>query len=272
MKPFFSISLILSLSIVLMAAGTVQAPGAKAQTNIFRSIAHKAFKKGEVLEYKMHYGPVDAGVARIEIMDEEHKIGDRNVLHIVGTGKSNGAFDLFFKVRDQFETYVDEEGVFPWFFSRRCDEGGYKIKQDYVFHQSKNVMEDKRKAEEMDVPANIQDMISAYYYARTLDMNKTKIGDTITVPTVVDNEIFPLQIKYKGLETVKTGLGKFECMKFNPIVQAGRIFKSEEDLEVFITNDENKIPVLAKAHVLVGSIQMELTSYENLANPIAKIN
>ena len=254
-----------------MAAGKAQAPEAPKSSKL-RSLSHNAFKKGEVLEYRVHYGLVDAGTARIEIKDEEHNVGERSVLHIVGTGKSNGVFDWFFKVRDRFETYVDEEGVFPWLFVRRCDEGGYIIKQDYVFHQSKQILEDKRKEEEIAVPANIQDMISAYYYARTLDMNQTALGDTITVETIVDNEIYPLQIKYKGLEKVKTSLGTFECMKFNPIVQKGRIFKTEEDLEVFITNDENKIPILAKAHVLVGSIQMELTNYENLANPVALVD
>ena len=236
-----------------------------------REIQHHAFQVGEKLHYKFAYGIINAGVATLEIKKPERTIHDRELLHIVGEGRSISAFDWFFKVRDRYETYIDEKGVFPWLFIRRINEGGYSKAQDYQFFQEDGyvVNEDKEK---YNVPMAIQDMLSSFYYARTLDFTNAKKGDVFVIQSFVDEEVFPLRIKYAGTKTIKIKEGKFKCYVFNPQVQEGRIFETDDDLTVYITADENKIPVLAKAKVLVGSIRMELTGYENLANPIAKVD
>lgn len=235
-----------------------------------RSIPNNAFKKGEVITYRVHYGFIDAGTARLEVMDEEKKYGDRDAYHIVGTGKSRGAFDWFFKVRDRYETFIDADAIVPWVFLRRVDEGGYKINQNYVFNpfQQKVIADGKP----FDTPANVQDMLSSFYYSRCIDYSKAKAGDIFTIPSFVDNEIFEMKIKYIGRETIETDLGTFKCLKFRPVVQKGRVFKKEEDLNVWITDDDNHIPIRAQAEILVGSIKMDLESYSGLASPISKIS
>jgi len=236
-----------------------------------RELNYNAFQAGEKLHYKFAYGFINAGVATLEVKKVEKKIQDRDLLHIVGVGKSISAFDWFFKVRDRYETYIDEKGVFPWLFVRRIHEGGYEKAQDYKFYQSHGyvVNEDKERYE---VPEAVQDMLSSFYYARTLDFSSAKKGDVFIVQSFVDEEVYPLRIKYAGKKTIKIKEGKFRCHVFHPQVQEGRIFETDEDLTVYITADENKIPILAKAKILVGSIRMELTGYENLANPIAKVD
>ena len=87
--------------------------------------------------YKVHYGLVDAGFATLEVKETTKNINGRKLLHVVGKGKSISAFDLFFKVRDRYESYIDQEGMFPWIFIRRVYEGGFEIKQDYTFYQHK---------------------------------------------------------------------------------------------------------------------------------------
>jgi hypothetical protein len=87
----------------------------------------------------------------------------------------------------------------------------------------------------------------------------------------VDGEYYPLQIKYIGKEAITLRNGKFQCIKFRPVLQKGRIFKDEEDLNVWITDDKNRIPVMAQAKVLVGSIKMELTNYSGLTHPISRL-
>jgi hypothetical protein len=234
-----------------------------------RSINYKSFAAGEKLTYRLHYGAIDAGEATLRVEKSSKKVRDRELLHVIGEGKSISAFDWFFKVRDRYESYIDKDGVFPWLFIRRIDEGGFKLSQDYTFYQHKKKVTDGKKT--FNVPENVQDMISAFYYARTIDFSKAKPGDIFTINTFVDNEIFPMKIKYAGKETIKIRNGKYRCMKFYPVIQTGRIFKHEEDLSVWISDDGNKIPILAKAKILVGSIKMELTDYENLANPISKV-
>lgn len=236
-----------------------------------RTIDYDAFKEGEYLKFVLHYGIIDAGVAELWVLKSPHTYHDNEVFHIIGTGKTLGAFNWFFKVRDRYETYLDKDGVFPWKFVRDIREGGYDKVQRYRFYQHKTAVKtDDGKV--YKIPPFSQDMLSSFYYARTLDFSDAYPGKIFTIPTFVDEETFPLKIKYMGRETITVRSGTYRCLKFVPVLQEGRIFEEEEDMIVWVTDDANHIPVLAQAKVLVGSIKMELVDYENLANPIAKIS
>ncbi len=234
-------------------------------------VEHNAFKRGERLEYEVSYGWLDAGEAIIEITHEKKQIAGRDVFHVIGTGNSLGTFNWFFKVRDRYETYVDEAGVFPWIFIRDIHEGGFDLKQYYTFDHFKEKVT-TNKGKEFDVPLGVQDMISALYRARAMDFSHIEPGQIFEIQAFVDNEVWPLKIKYLKTETIELDKGDFNCMVFVPVVQTGRIFKKEEDMMVWVTNDKNKIPILAKAKVVVGSVTMEIRDYKGLANPIAKID
>lgn len=236
-----------------------------------RAITNDAFKVGEKLTYRVHYGFVDAGEAVLEVKESPWKFNGRPAYHVVGTGKSLGAFNWVFKVRDRFETYIDKKGIFPYRFIRDNYEGGYEIFQDYEFHPEKRAIR-THEQQEFLTPEYIQDLLSAFYYARTLDFTNVKVGDTFEITTFVDGEIFPLEIKYKGTEEIKLRRGKFRCMKFVPVIQEGRIWKDEEDLNVWVTDDENRIPVLVKSDLVIGSIKLQMVAFEGLANPIAKVD
>ena len=241
----------------------------KIETYSFRSVTNNAFSIGEKLTYKLHYGFINAGEARLEVKGCSKKIKGRELLHVVGTGRSISAFDWFFKVRDRYESYLDAKSVFPWLFIRRVNEGGITFNQDYTFYQHKQKVSDGEK--QFSVPHNIQDMISSYYYARTLDFQNAKRGDIFEFNTLVDGEVYPLKIKYLGKENIKTKKGEFRCLKFCPVVQTGRIFKKEEDLIVWISDDKNKIPLLAKAKIIFGSVKMEIIDFDGLRNPTSKL-
>src|SRR5688572_29295195 len=143
-----------------------------------------AFRAGEVLTYRMHYGMINAGVAVLEVKPDILQVNGRKVYHIVGNGYTTGTTDWFFKVRDRYETYMDKDALLPWFFIRRVDEGGYKFSQDYAFnHYTKKV--DIGDNEKYDVPSGVQDMVSAFYSARNLDLSEAKEGDEFTIPCFV---------------------------------------------------------------------------------------
>ena len=232
----------------------------------YRKITNEAFQRGEKLGYRIHYGFIDAVNASIEITPEKKQFNGRNTLHVVGTGTSRGTFDFFFKVRDRYESYIDEEALIPWFFGRRIDEGGYKMAQDYAFnHQQKKV---SNKGKTYAIWENAQDMISGFFLARTMNLASFPEGHIFSVPTIVDGEMYTLQIKFKGKEIVKTDFGQIRCLKFVPVLQKGRIFKKEEDMVVWLSDDKNHIPIRAKADILFGSIKVDITSYQGLVNPL----
>jgi len=234
-------------------------------------INNEAFKRGEMLTFRMHYGIIEAGVATLGITEEEKEIAGRKTYHVIGLGQSRGAFDLFFKVRDRYETYIDDKSIVPWIFLRHVNEGGYKIDQSDVFnHFSEKV--NVGNNEMYDIEPNMQDMLSAFYAARNLDLGAAKPGETYSINCFMDKEVWPLKVKFIGRETITTDLGTFKCLKYRPIVQKGRVFKHEEDLNIWITDDKNHIPILGQADVLVGSIKAELKAYKGLAHPVAKVN
>jgi Protein of unknown function (DUF3108) len=230
-----------------------------------------AFKEGEILTYRMHYGALNAGIAVLEVKPQVLDISGRKVMHIVANGYTNGAADWFFKVRDRYETYLDKDAMVPWLFVRRVDEGGFKFSQDYTFnHYTKKV--DVGNGEKFDFPVGIQDMVSSFYTARSLDLSNAKAGETFTLNSFVDKEIWPLKIKFIGREEINTDIGRYKCLKFRPVVQKGRVFKHDEDLNVWISDDKNHIPMRVQANIIIGSIKMDITSAKNLANPSAKVS
>jgi len=229
--------------------------------------ANTAFKEGEVLSYRLHYGALNAGVAILEVKPQVLEINNRQVYHIVANGYTRGAADWFFKVRDRYETYLDKDALVPWLFVRRVDEGGFKFSQDYVFnHYTKKV--DVGNGEKFDIPSGVQDMVSAFYSARSLDLSNAKPGDIFTVNSFLDKELWPLKIKFMGREEIKTDLGKFKALKFRPVVQKGRVFKKEEDLNVWISDDDNHLPLRVQADIIIGNVKMDITGAYNLANPL----
>jgi hypothetical protein len=281
MKPFRTISLNLAAATGIFALCSAGYDSITTEEKMEAVIAsptvalpampNTAFKEGEVLTYRLHYGIMDAGVAILEVKPNIMEVSGRKVYHVVGNGFSKGTFDWFFKVRDRYETFIDKDAMVPWMFVRRIDEGGFKASQDYVFnHYTKKV--DVGGGEKYDVPSGIQDMLSAFYAARNLDFATAKEGDVFTVNSFVDKELWPLKVRYVGKEVVETEIGKYRCLKFRPIVQKGRIFKSEEDLCVWITDDKNHVPVAAQAKILVGSIKLDITGASGLANESAKEN
>jgi hypothetical protein len=229
-----------------------------------RKINNEAFKPGEMLKFRIHYGIVDAGEATLEVKEEVKNFGGRECYHMVGNGRSVGAFDWFFKVRDRYESVVDKEALIPWLFIRRVNEGGYIINQNVSF----NHFTDSAKSEKatIAVPDNTQDLISSFYYARTIDFSNAKEGDIFPIIGYLDDEVFPLNLKYLGKEMIKSKKGTFRCLKLRPMLQEGRVFKDQEDMTIWVSDDKNKIPVRVQTDIMVGSIKMDLVDFSNLAN------
>ena len=267
----------LSTLIITLAGGLLAfMPGLKRvripEIEPIRKLNQTAFKKGEFLRYDVTYGYFSAATATLEIADFPKKINGRNTFHVVGKGKSAGALNWFFKVEDRYETYIDEEAILPWKFIRHVREGGYELDRDIRFDQYLNTATVTQNGDKYyNVEPNTQDLLSAFYYARTLDMQDAEIGQEFVINTFFDREMYPLKFKFLGSEVVTTDLGSFNCLKFRPMVEKGRVFKEEEDMTLWVSDDANKVPIRVKSDLLVGSIEMDLVEHKNLMRPLNKV-
>lgn len=232
-----------------------------------------AFKVGEKLHYKVRYGLLNAGKMELSVKSKT-TANSQELMHIVGRGWSVGMTDWFFKVRDRYETYLDIQTIAPTEFIRDVSEGGYDINRHVIFNQEKGVAVDLKAQEKgsFKVPFGVQDVFSTLYYARNIDMNGIEVGDVIAVDMFLDHKLYPFQLKYLGNEELKTKIGKVHCKKFIPRLQEGRIFKDQEGMTIWVTDDKNHLPVLLKTDLLIGSLKAEMNDYENVKYPINFVN
>lgn len=233
----------------------------------FSSQKERAFEVGEWFKFRIHYGFINAGYATLEV--KEATRNNKKVYHAIGRGYTTGMSRFIFKVEDLYESYFDKETGKPFQFVRKINEGGYTKNQEGFFDQGANtvlVKDYKNKSEaNFKTPEEVQDIMSSFYYLRnhpTID--KLKVGESVAIDMFFDNETTKFKLKYLGKEDIETKFGTISTMIFRPLVQSGRVFKEEESVTVWISDDDNKLPIRIKASLLVGSIKAELESFKGL--------
>lgn len=230
----------------------------------------KAFKDGEWLSFKIKYGWFNASKASLTIKDGT--LNGKPLHHVVGFGKSTGLLDVFFKVRDRFETYIDTKDVLPYKFVRDTYEGGYTKNKIVYFDHDKNIatVNDYKKdtIHSHNFIKGSQDMLSSLYYLRNIvDEKNLKKGDEYVLNMFFDEETFDFKVKYLGKEIIETKFGDVRCLIFKPYVKSGRVFKEQESVTVWISDDKNKIPVQIEAELAVGSLVAKLDNFKGLKHP-----
>jgi len=236
-----------------------------------RKIHNTAFVRGEKLTFRVAFnstltGSITGGKATLEVKDDNKLFNNRSTYHVVGEGKTTGFIEVFYKVHDRFESYFDQDALIARQFIRRTRENNYKKDDLVVFRQEDLLAVSLTKI--VKVPANMQDVISVFYYARTLDISHLEPGGIIHVPFFLDDSVYNSKVIFKGRETVKTKLGKFRCIAFRPMVATGYAFDDPYPITLWLTDDANRIPVLLESEQSVGRARIELISYSGLANPI----
>ncbi len=227
------------------------------------------FKVGEQLNYRLKYGFFTAAEADLKVENTDIKYDGHPAYHIVVEGKTAGSFDVFYKVRNRYESYVDQKTLLPYYYAENRHEGSWKHSDKVSFNHET----DKITANKGTYPytGKVFDFVSAYYFARTIDISKMHVGDKFELKYFLDDGINSLGITYVGKEKVTCSMGTFNCLKFNPTIIPGRIFKKNSKLYLWITDDDNRIPVKAQVEVILGSITMDLTGAKGLKFPLNPI-
>jgi len=234
-------------------------------------LRNKTFKAGESLTFKVYYTLagiyVSAGEAAFNVNME--RMNDKPVYHVVADGKTYPFYDGFFKVRDRYESYIDTANLQPLKFVRNVYEGGYKKFENVTFNQAANTAVSQEGA--IKVPNCIQDVLSSLYYARNINFDRYQVNDKIPFSMYLGNEVYSLYIRYLGKETVKTKYGKFNAIKFKPLLIKGTIFEGGEKMTVWISDDGNHIPLRVESPISVGSVKVDMMGARNLRYPLSAL-
>lgn len=222
------------------------------------------FGPGESLTFDVDYGIIPAGTARVRVMEGPH-----GLWRIEAEGKSRRFYDWVFPVRDSYISIVDPARRLPVRFIRSVNEGGYCLEQDYRFNWEEGwceTEEHRRRTPNLEdafqLPGRIQDMVSAFYFARGMDFSDMTAGDVFSIPTLVDGERFDLRVQYAGTATAKAAGQGWSCLVFHPVIEEGRIWSSPDDLTLYISADKRRLPVLVESDLLIGAMRMTLVSVD----------
>ncbi|NVJ86367.1 MAG: DUF3108 domain-containing protein [Algoriphagus sp.] len=231
------------------------------------------FTYGEELEFEVSYGWFNLADAKMKIAKKPETIENKPHYKIDVYGKTKGAATIFGRVNDNWGTIWDVNSKLPSVSYRHIEEGKYRKHEKVFFDQQKEKArmqlfdkENKTLKEENEylLPGKVQDIVSGFYYLRTLDLRNLKVGDTVNILGFFDKEIYNIKLIYEGQERIDTEIGEKDTYIFSPQIPKNKLFRGDFPVTVWVTQDQNKIPVKIKANLFLGSLNLELKSASGL--------
>ncbi len=222
------------------------------------------FKNGEYLKYEMSYGWITGGVASLSLQETLYK--GKRAFHVKAVGRTVGIAHTIFNVKDIYESYFNPDNCKPYKSLMNLKESDYRNYNEVWFNHENKTLYSKKSGQHKIKVDNIYDIVSAFYVLRQ-NVKSLKPNQRITIHTYFHDEPWDLEVRYRGIEVIKTKFGKLKCMKFNPVVEEGT-FESKDALDIWISADKNRIPIRVKMKFFVGSFKTDLVDYRNIVYPL----
>ena len=233
----------------------------------------KPYRPGEKASYAVRYGFVNGGIASFELKSDTFK--GQDVLHSYFIAYTTGVADVLYSMRDIYESYMDTVTDMPLYAIRNVKEGHYKrynpVTFDRTTRKDSAILTSNLTGKHVTTK-EIHDILSCFYSFRKNWLAKDynfKKGDVVTINTWFCDEFYPIKLAYKGKESIRTKAGKIKAIKFNPVTEVGRVFKTNEDVSIWFSDDKNYLPVKVRFDIFVGAFSVELLTYEGLVAPLA---
>jgi hypothetical protein len=230
------------------------------------------YQAGEKVEYLIHYGLINSGIAKLEI--NKDTVGGKEVLHSEFLAYTTGLADALFKVRDIYESFIDPVTQLPVKSIRNVSEGRYHrynvVLFDHKTRKDSAILTSDLTGKHV-TEQNIHDILSCFYFFRKSIMTNKPVlkkGEMITIMTWFTDELYPIRLRFIEMDEVRTKVGKIKCYKFNPVTESGRLFKDENGATFWFSADKNYLPVKVRFDIFVGSFTVDLTAYEGLSVPL----
>jgi hypothetical protein len=238
-----------------------------------RLVSHQAFTKGELLEFRVHFGIFNVGRAKMEVHRQVHKINERPSYKVDIFGWTSGAVGWVTKVDDNWGAYVDSTNLLPHISWRNIKEGRYRKNELVNFNHKTNVIEakviDNKTGKFKDpvyheAPENVRDIVGGFLFLRQIDFSHMIEKDTIRLNAFFEDTIYDFKILYMGKERIKTRAGDFNAIKLVPVMPDNKMFAGENSITLWLSDDKNRILLKAEANMFIGRAGCELIGYEGL--------
>ncbi|MGQ9617523.1 MAG: DUF3108 domain-containing protein [Candidatus Aminicenantia bacterium] len=229
----------------------------------------QAFLPYEFIRFKVKWAFINAGWAELELKQTE----EEGVYHLRLDAESSGIISSIFDVDDHAESWIDNN-ICSKRYIKNQKEGRWVSDEDVLFDYNKKKIifeikkrkqtgEIEEKREEIDLGSEecLQDMVSSFYYFRTLDIKEGKI---FKVPTFDRGKVFITEVSVLRREKILTELGEFEAYILQPISKLQGAFRTRKGkMWIWLSADGRKIPLKIKAKFTFGSVSMEIIYYQS---------
>ncbi len=268
---------ILTTVVILVVSFSSQShrPTAELSRSDTCTITNEVFQAGEKVVYKIYYNLGFVWIAAGEVSFEVAEKGD--LYHISAMGRTYKSYDWIFKVRDYYDSFIDKQTMRPKRTIRKVLEGNYRLYDDVKYkheHQiaisRKGKSKEKADEEEVALVECTHDILSSFYSMRNIDFSTYDIDSRIPMNVYLDRKIYNISVVYKGVEEKKRvrGLGPCNTLLFEPELIVGNVFKDNEGMKIWVSNDQNRIPLLIESPISVGSVKAVLREYKGLKYPV----
>lgn len=239
-----------------------------------------AYRSGEKMYFTMHYnwGMINSDIGSAVVSLDEVDFNGQKAFRCSVSGRTTRLYDLFFKVREEFCSWFTVDGLRPLKFTRDTHEGKYIARNTYIYdwdaaepYIAADVYTSSTGQKNLQLPLTrcTFDLPALFFFARNIDMDKVEAGRRYPMTFAIDDEIFNVHFIFYGRETVNVkGLGKVNSIKFSARLIAGEVFNGDTDVMIWISDDENKVPVCFEAPILVGTASGRMSGYEGLKYPL----
>ena len=246
-----------------------------------RSVAEEnlAFQAGERMEFIIHYkmGTINTDVGTATVNLDTVVFNGQKAFLCSAYGRTSKTFDFFFKVREDFKSWFTRDGLRPLKFTRDTQEGKYEARNTYVYdwapqdpHIIADVYSSSSGQRNLDIPLTpcTFDLPALFFFARNMDFDAVDPGVRYPMTFAIDDDVFNVYFILYGRETIRVkGLGKVNTIKFAAKLLEGEVFKGDEDMIIWVTDDENRLPVYFEAPLLVGKAAGRMSGYDGLKHP-----
>lgn len=260
---------------VLLLVGLISAPRqSRVDNNKPCNARNTVFEDGERMVYKIYYNVgfiwISAGEVVFKVKDRDDKY------HISAAGRTYKSYDWVFKVRDYYDSFITKETMMPQRTVRSVLEGNYRLYDDVTYKHKESIAVSKKgktkedlNTEEVSLEGCTHDILSSIYTLRNMDFSESNAGTKVPLSVYLDRKIYNLDVVFRGVEKRKRikGLGLCNALQFQPQLVVGTVFKDNDGMNVWVSNDQNKIPLMIESPISVGSVKAVLTKYEGLKYP-----
>lgn len=236
-----------------------------------KPVINNAFKRGEKVTFRVHYGWLTAGVATMSVAPDIYKVNDRNCYRLEVTGTSSGLIKQITEIRDVWGAFADTAAIMPHKYYRSIKENSFIKTEEIMFDYPDglaHVSSSRPPVGEVVLKDNTLDMITGYYYLRLLDYDSMQPETLISLTGIFETQLYSIKIRYKGKERIKTPLGYINTIRLQPIMPENGVFAGENSVKFYISDDANRIPIKIRAELFVGGVELDIEKFEGLRHPI----